>query len=291
MLVSVAHPDDESFGMAGTIARYANEGVKVAVICATNGDVGSADEEYLQGYESVAELRMAELRCAAAELGFAELYTFGYRDSGMPGSPDNNHPASLWAASDDEVTARVTKVIREFRPHVVVTFDPYGGYGHPDHIKMHRATTAAFERAGDPTCYPEQIEAGLVPYRPQKLYYMTMDRRVMKLFVRLMPLFGQDPTRMGRNRDINYVEIVEHSYPIHAFVDTRAYAEQAERAQMCHASQLGGFGGPSRLMQFLMRLRRLLVGFYTETYMRACPPVPDGVRIKERDLFEGVAAD
>jgi len=114
---------------------------------------------------------------------------------------------------------------------------------------------------------------------------------VMKLFVRLMPLFGQDPTRMGRNRDINYVEIVEHSYPIHAFVDTRAYAEQAERAQMCHASQLGGFGGPSRLMQFLMRLRRLLVGFYTETYMRACPPVPDGVRIKERDLFEGVAAD
>lgn len=286
MLISVAHPDDESFGMAGTIARYASEGVAIYLICMTNGDVGSADPEYMQSYESVAQLRMTELCCAARELGLAHVYAFGYRDSGMAGSPDNHHPDSLHAAPLEEVTRRVTEVIREVRPQVVITFDPYGGYGHPDHIKVHEATTRAFEAAGDPAQFAEQVESGLQPYRPQKLYFMTFDRRVLRLFVKLMPLFGQDPRHMGRNKDIDYTEIARHAYPMHAFITTREFAAQAERARMCHASQLGGMGRPT-LMQ---RARRLLTGLYTETYMRAYPPV-DGKHLRETDLFAGVQVD
>lgn len=291
MLVALAHPDDEAFGMAGTIVKYTQEGVDVSLICATNGDVGSADEEFLQGYESMAELRMEELRCAAEELGFSDLYTFGYRDSGMMGTPDNEDPACLWAADLDTVTEQIVKVIRETRPQIVVTFDPYGGYGHPDHIKMHRATTRAFDLAGDASCYPEHIEAGLEPYQPQKLYYMTFNRRMMKFLVRLMSLLGMDPEHMGRNNDMNFLEIAEHSYPIHAYINTRHYTEHAERARMCHASQMGGFGGPSIVARFVNWLRHLFAGMYTDTYMRAVPPVPNGKGVKERDLFAGIAAD
>ncbi len=286
MLVSVAHPDDESFGMAGTIARYVSEGVDIYLICSTNGDVGTTDPEFMQDYQTMAQLRMAELCCAAQALGFSHIYAFGYRDSGMAGSPDNHHPDSLYAADLDEVTRRVTEVIREVRPQVVVTFDPYGGYGHPDHIRMHDATTRAFYAASDPQRYPEQIEAGLLPYGPQKLYYMTFDRRAVKFLVGLLPLLGQDPEHMGRNKDINYREIAEHAYPIHARLKTRKYADQAERARMCHASQLGPMGRPS----LLQRVRRLLTGIYTETYMRAYPPVSDA-RLRETDLFEGVVPD
>jgi LmbE family N-acetylglucosaminyl deacetylase len=281
MLVSLAHPDDESFGMAGTIARYANEGVEISLICATNGDVGSADPAYTEKYETMAELRLAELRCAAEELGFSGVYTFGYRDSGMPGTPDNNHPDSLYAAELTEVVRRVVRVIREVRPQVVVTFDPFGGYGHPDHVKMHRATTKAFHAAGDPAKFPRHMHEGLAPYQPQKLYYMTFDRRFMRLVVWLMPLIGQDPAAMGRNHDINFREIAAHSYPIHARISTRRVADQAERARTCHESQLGGFG-----TGIVQHLRYLLAGPYTDTFMRAYP-VANG-RGTEHDLFAGV---
>ncbi len=286
MLVAMAHPDDESFGMAGTIARYASEGVDISLICATNGEAGSTDPEFLEGYQSMAELRLAELRCAAETLGFSEVFAFGYRDSGMVGTPDNDHPESLHAANLDEVTGRVVEVIRRTRPQVVVTFDPWGGYGHLDHLKMYEATTRAFAESGDPTCYPEHAAAGLAPYRPQKLYYMTFDRRGMALLVKLLSLFGADPEHMGRNKDINFREIAAHAFPIHARIRTRRYAKQANEAQECHASQIGGFGRPG----LVQRLRGLITGLHTDTFMRAYPPV-DGQRARERDLFEGVAPD
>jgi LmbE family N-acetylglucosaminyl deacetylase len=286
MLLSLAHPDDESFGMAGTIARYVGEGVQVYLICATNGDVGVADPHFMEDYTSVAQLRMAELCCAAQTLGLAHIYPLGYRDSGMMGSPDNQHPESLYAADLDEVARRITAIIREVRPQVVVTFDPYGGYGHPDHIKMHQATVRAFEAAGDPQRYPEQVAGGLLPYRPQKLYFTTFDRRWLRVIVRLMPLWGQDPAQMGRNKDINLYEVAAHDSPVHARISTKAYEGVAQKARECHASQLGGVGGPRRLSQVISRL---VVG-PQELYTRAYPPV-DGRRIKEHDLFAGVIPD
>jgi LmbE family N-acetylglucosaminyl deacetylase len=285
MLIALAHPDDESFGMAGTIVRYSREGAEAYLICATNGDVGSLDDHFLEGYESVASLRLQELACAAQILGLERLITFNYRDSGMAGSSDNEHPDCLVAATLDEVTCRITEVIREVRPQVVITFDPFGGYGHPDHIRMHQATLAAFHAAADPEQFPEQIQhQGLVPYQPQKLYYLTFDRRWLRLMVRLMPLVGQNPERIGRNQDINLREIAAHSYPIHARVNTRAYAEIAEQASQCHASQLGGWGRPG----VVQRLRMLLEP-KDDTYMRAIPPASN--RTREHDLFQGVILD
>ncbi|HEC22926.1 MAG TPA: GlcNAc-PI de-N-acetylase [Chloroflexi bacterium] len=285
LLLSLAHPDDESFGMGGTIARYVDEGVEVYLICATNGELGAADPEFLEKYGSVTELRLAELRCAAEKLGITRIYTLGYRDSGMAGSPDNAHPDSLAAADPDEVAGRVTEIIREVRPQVVVTFDPFGGYGHPDHIAMHRATVRAFHAAPDPTQYPEQIEAGLQPYRPRKLYYHTFDRRWLRFAVRVMPLLGQNPEQFGRNKDINLRVIAAHEYPIHARIAFDRYTEIARQARDCHASQLAGFARPGPL-QWL----RHLLETNEDTFMRAYPPV-NGAYECERDLFEGVHTD
>jgi mycothiol S-conjugate amidase len=282
LLLSFAHPDDESFGMAGTIARYVAEGVQVYLICATNGDVGEVPQEMLSQYDSVAELRLSELRCAAQTLSLARVFTFGYRDSGMAGSSENTHPGSLAAADMDEVVGRIVHVIREIRPQVVVTFDPAGGYNHPDHVKMHQATVRAFGAAGDPTRYPDR----LAPYQPQKLYYHTFPRRLLRLVVRLMPLFGGDPSRLGRNHDIDLRIVAECQIPIHARIETTAYHEMSDRAVACHASQNGGrVGGP---MQVVRALNRVLFG-ESDLFSRAYPPVVG--RLRERDLFEGVRAD
>ena len=95
ILAVLAHPDDESFGMGGTLALYARQGATVHLVCATRGEAGSVDPRYLEGFASIAERRKAELRCAAEKLGLAGVHFLDYRDSGMPGSPDNTHPQSL----------------------------------------------------------------------------------------------------------------------------------------------------------------------------------------------------
>ena len=275
-----AHPDDESFGMGGTLAKYALDGGQVAYACATRGEVGSADPEYMQGYATPGDMRWAELTAAAKALGLAEVIHLGYRDSGMPGSPDNQHPNALAAAPIEEVTARVVKVLRAFKPQVVVTFDPIGGYRHPDHIAIHNATVRAFPLADDSGYQPELGPA----FQPQKLYFNSFDKRWMKLAVRLMPLFGQNPHTFGRNKDIDVTQLVEPEFPIHARIRITGEAlTRREAASACHKSQLPS-GPPTRgLIGLLFRL----LGS-NDTYMRAQPPVPAGVRITERDLFEGV---
>ena len=150
-----AHPDDETFGIGGTLAQYAAAGVKVYYACATRGEVGTADAESMKGFSSVGDMRWAELECAARVLGLAGVVHLGYRDSGMAGSPDNQHPDSLAMAPLEQAAGRVVKVIRELKPEVVITHDPLGGYRHPDHIAVHRATVAAFKAAGDASMYPE----------------------------------------------------------------------------------------------------------------------------------------
>jgi LmbE family N-acetylglucosaminyl deacetylase len=285
LLISFAHPDDESFAMAGTIVRYVAEGVQVYLICATNGDVGEAPQGMLAQYGSVAELRLSELCCAAQTLGLTRVFTFNYRDSGMAGSPDNSHPASLAAADMDEVVGRIVGVIREVRPQVIVTFDPVGGYNHPDHVKMHQATERAFHAAGDPGSYSKQLRE-LPPYQAQKLYYHTFPRRLLRIAVKLMPLLGQDPSRLGRNHDIDLRTVAECDVPIHARIDTTAYHEVSDLAVACHASQHDGrIAGPLRLIRWL---NRSLFG-ESDLFSRAYPPVTR--RCKERDLFEGVYPD
>src|SRR5512143_2526060 len=192
LLATFAHPDDESFGPGGTLARYASEGVSVHLVCATRGEVGEVDEAMLAGHASLAELRTHELECAAGILGLAGVHFLNYRDSGMSGTPANEDPGCLFQAPTADVTGQIVRLIRQLRPQVVVTFDPYGGYGHPDHIKIHQATVAAFRAAGDPAAYSRQLAGGLQPWAPLKLYYHTFPRTMLRWTVRLMPLTGRD---------------------------------------------------------------------------------------------------
>ncbi len=281
LLISFAHPDDESFGMGGAIAHYAERGVEIALICATNGDVGTVDPEFLEGYESIAALRLDELRCAADTLGIKDVVTFGYRDSGMMGTPENEHPDCLWQQDEDVVTGKIVREIRRFRPHVVVTFDPFGGYGHPDHIYMHRATTRAFHEAGDPEKYPEQIADGLAPYRPAKLYYSSFPRLPLRLRVWLTRLRGQDPRRMGRNGDLDLQAALEHALPVHARLNVAPYQPVWDAAAGCHASQQN----PRETDSVLDQVRRFI--FRHQEFTRAYP-VPNGTDAIERDLFAGL---
>jgi LmbE family N-acetylglucosaminyl deacetylase len=278
LLSVLAHPDDETFGMGGTLALYAQQGVDVHLICATRGEVGEVEPHFLVGYQSIGELREHELRCAADNLGLAGVHFLDYRDSGMPGSPDNEHPQALAATPLDEVTARVTGYIRKLRPQVVLTFDPIGGYRHPDHIAIHDATVAAFSAAGDPQRFPDQGP----PFQPEKLYFHTFPRGWLSWMVRLMPLFGKDPRRFGQNEDIDLLELAGEDFPVHARINYKAVVKKKEAATACHASQGGMASSGSLLVRLAFR-----VAAGQDSYMRAYPEPDGGPR--ERDLFAGVS--
>jgi LmbE family N-acetylglucosaminyl deacetylase len=203
LLAVLAHPDDESFGLGGTLALYAQRGYDVYYVCATRGEAGSVDEKHLRGFKDTAEMRTAELECAASHLGIKSVFFLGYRDSGMPGMDANQHPDAQVNHSIDEVAGRVVKYIRELKPEVVLTFDPIGGYKHPDHIHIHNATKLAFEKANDASFHPESGS----PFKPLALYYQVFPRWFLKAATRFMPLFGRDPRKFGRNGDINLEEL------------------------------------------------------------------------------------
>lgn len=272
MLFCLAHPDDESFGSGAFIAKSVADGAQVSLICATNGDVGSVPADKMNGYSSVAELRLAELQCASKVLGFHEVITLGYRDSGMMGSADNSHPDAFWQADDEEVTQKVIEVMQRLRPQVVVTFNSFGGYGHPDHIKIHRATLAAFERLTG------------TPGAPQKLYYTALPKAMLRLGVLLVRAFGRDPRQMGTNKDLDFVAVVEAAEPAHARVDVSPFYEIGQQASACHASQ----SSPRQtfpLAQFLFR-RATANTTFTRHF-----PLPVAGAPLEYDLFEGVTLD
>ena len=277
ILAVLAHPDDESFGFGGALALYARRGFDTYLVCATRGEAGTVDEEHLRDFKDTASLRTAELDCAAGRLGLKDVFYLGYRDSGMPGSEDNKHPQAQIQHPVEEVAGRVVKYIRELKPDVVLTFDPIGGYKHPDHIHIHKATVLAFEKADDASFHPE---AG-APFRTSALYYQVFPRWLLKLFTRLMPLVGRNPTRFGRNGDINLKELAEVDFPVHVRLDIRSVAQVKAEAGACHASQ-GGVGMRRGLMGFITRLFG-----EREDYMRAYPPIQKGFK-RQADLFEGL---
>jgi len=272
-----AHPDDETFGMGATLAQYADQGVKVYYVCATRGEAGEAEPRFLNGYKSVGDMRWAELECAVKTLGLNGVLYLGYRDSGMPGMESNNHPNALIKAPLEEVTGRMVKTIRELKPQVVITFDPIGGYRHPDHIATHNAAVKAFFAAADKNQFPE---AG-APFQPLKLYFGVFRHRWLKFLIKLMPLWGRDPHKFGKNQDIDLTNMVKTEYPVHAAIRLSGKAiELKERATACHASQVGGASPRSGILGFISRITPK-----RDYYMRAYPK-PD--RRIESDLFEGI---
>jgi mycothiol S-conjugate amidase len=166
-----AHPDDESSKGAATMARYAAEGHAVLVVTCTGGERGSVLNPKLDRpdvWENISEIRKAEMDAARAILGVEQAW-LGFVDSGLPeGDPLPPLPEGCFALQDVEVAAeRLVRVMREFRPHVVTTYEEDGGYPHPDHIMCHKVSVAAFDAAGDPDRYPDAGE----PWAPRKLYY------------------------------------------------------------------------------------------------------------------------
>jgi len=183
----------------------------------------------------------------------------------------------------EEATGRIVKILREIKADVVITHDPGGSYGHPDHIATNRAATAAFYAAGDPEKYPDAGPA----WQPKKLYYHVRPHTLMRFMVMLMPLFGQDPHHFGRNGDVDLTKTMSISYPAHALIRLREDAMALRnRAMVCHRSQLGGSRNRRRPLPFRAIETIDKIRGPREYYMRVYPE-PNGRR-KEKDLFEGI---
>lgn len=277
LLVVMAHPDDESFGMGGTLALYAKRGVETYYVCATRGEAGTVEEKYLSGFKNTAELRTDELMRAAKHLGLKDVFFLGYRDSGMLGMEDNQHLNAQINHPIEEVAGRVVKYIREIKPDVVVTFDPIGGYKHPDHIHIHKATVFAFANSDNPSFYPEAGES----FKPRALYFHMFPSWFLKWAVRLMPLWGQNPREWGRNKDIDLTDLI-NNFPVHVKLNIRPFAEAKRLAGAEHASQ----GGGVQMSRGLFGLMNRILGT-SESFMQAYPPV-NGDFKKKKDLFEGI---
>jgi LmbE family N-acetylglucosaminyl deacetylase len=188
-----AHPDDETIGTGGTMAKAVRAGHRVVLVTCTRGEMGEIvvpGMDTPDNHRRLGEIRAGELEAAMAELGVTEWENLGYRDSDMMGRAGNLDPRSFWQASLDDATRRLVWLVRRYRPDVMTVYNSFGGYGHPDHIRSHEVGVAAYERAGDPTCYPEQIapefggsgpsaeEGGLAPSAPRKLYEQAIPSSV-----------------------------------------------------------------------------------------------------------------
>ncbi len=274
LLSVLAHPDDESFGMGGTLAKYAEDGTDVYLICATRGEAGEVDSEFLEGQSSIAQLREMELRCAVDKLGLREVQLLDYRDSGMSGSADNKNPEALINAPIDQVAREIAEYIRQIKPQVILTFDPIGGYRHPDHIFIHQAATKAFYLAGDPA-----FKSSYPLYKPGKLYYHIIPSHFVRFNVRLLRLLGKDPSKYGKNKDIDLTQIAGQDFPIHARINYSTVKYRKDAAAACHTSQ----GGKGLTRGFFKWISWLLGIKPEDQFMQAYPDI-EQISVK-KDLF------
>ncbi len=193
LMTTHAHPDDETIGTGGTMAMAVRAGHRVVLLTCTRGEMGEIvvpERDTPDEHRRLGETRAVELANAMAALGVTEWDNLGYRDSDMMGRAGNRDPRCFWQADVDEAIGRMVWMVRRFRPDVMTTYNEFGGYGHPDHIRTHVVGTGAYERAGDPAWYPEQLapehggtgapegEGGLAPWAPAKLYQQAIPRSV-----------------------------------------------------------------------------------------------------------------
>ncbi|MGH4034624.1 N-acetyl-1-D-myo-inositol-2-amino-2-deoxy-alpha-D-glucopyranoside deacetylase [Actinomycetota bacterium Odt1-20B] len=243
LLLVHAHPDDESINNGATMAKYVAEGARVTLVTCTLGEEGevippelahlAADREDALGAQ-----RIGELSAAMKELGVADHRFLGgtgrYRDSGMMGAEQNHRDGSFWSADLDEAAASLVEVIREVRPQVLVTYDPDGGYGHPDHIQAHRVAMRAAELAGESAFRADLGE----PHQIAKIYWNRAPRSVVEERFRWLTdeALPQSPfTRAGAVADVPGVTDDER---VTAEIDGRAFAAAKAAAMSAHATQV-----------------------------------------------------
>jgi N-acetyl-1-D-myo-inositol-2-amino-2-deoxy-alpha-D-glucopyranoside deacetylase len=242
LLLVHAHPDDETINNGATMARYADQGAGVTLLTCTLGEEGevlvpelaqlAADQaDQLGGY------RMGEIAGAMAALGVTDHRWLGgagrYRDSGMAGTPANDHPRAFWNADLGEAVAHAVAVVRGVRPQVVVTYDPNGGYGHPDHIQAHRVAMGAVEAAGDPGYRPDLGPAWSVA----KVYWCCVPRSVLQRGIDALAARGEESFFEG----VTDAADIPFSVPddqVTAAVDGTAQAGRKDAAMRAYPTQI-----------------------------------------------------
>jgi mycothiol S-conjugate amidase len=276
-----AHPDDESSKGAATMAKYVSEGVDVLVATCTGGERGSVLNPRLQGdpyiEEHIHEVRAKEMDEARQILGVRQAW-LGFVDSGLPeGDPLPPLPEGCFGLQDVDVAAgALVRLIREFRPHVITTYDENGGYPHPDHIMTHKISMVAFDAAGDPERYPE---AG-VPWTPLKLYYNQgfNKQRTVALHEALLARGLESPYEEWLKR---WDEFARPDRTISTHVPCADFFEIRDKALLAHATQIDPDGGWFRVPMDVQR-----EVWPTEDYELAKSRVD--VSLPEDDLFAGV---
>ncbi|GER90592.1 mycothiol S-conjugate amidase [Dictyobacter vulcani] len=234
-----AHPDDEVFGTGGTFARYSEQGVRTVLVTATMGEEGeivdpALDEQAKEAmFPRLAEVRQQELKKSVEALHIQESRLLGYRDSGMAGRESNQHPDSFHQANFAEAVKRLVALIREFKPQVLVTYDAFGSYGHPDHIQANRITNAAFDAAGEPRCYPE---LNLPAWQPSRLYYTAMPRSFFVQAVKAAQESGEPGP--WNNPEMNTDIMGTPDEQISVRIDVRKYIDNKIQALTAHKTQI-----------------------------------------------------
>ncbi len=281
LLAVHAHPDDESSKGAAATAKYVASGARVCVVSCTGGERGDVLNERLKDdphiLRDIAQVRRDEMAAAQAVLGCEHVW-LGFVDSGLPeGDPLPPLPEGCFALEPIDVTAEaLVRVVREFRPHVMTTYDEQGGYPHPDHIMNHVVSMAAFQAAGDPAAYPHAGE----PWQPLKLYYNQSHSggRIRAFHDALLEQGLESPYT-------EWVEAIERRRQRHITtrVDCADFFEVRDRALLAHATQVDPDGSWFRMPRDLER--RV---WPTEDFEAALSYVPVGA--DESDLFAGLGS-
>jgi LmbE family N-acetylglucosaminyl deacetylase len=256
-----AHPDDECIGCGGVMRKAFEEGHRVVLVVATRGEHGEVPEGFLDDGEELWQRRVAETHASAEILGVKRVEFLGYRDSGMMGEPTNDLPGSFWTAPVEEAAAKLAAILREERADVLTVYDDNGGYGHPDHIQVHRVGMRAAELAGTPRVYQNTINRDHVRRGMRELAEQAHDAGVE------FPDVTEDE-QFGKPESV-----------ITAAVDVTPYIEYKRRAMRAHASQI------SEESFFLaMPNDAFRVAFGTEWFIRD----GQGPGITETDLLAGL---
>lgn len=286
LLLVHAHPDDESINNGATMALYAASGAQVTLVTCTLGEEGEvipSDLAHLapDREDRLGPHRVGELAAAMKVLGVSDHRFLGgpgrFRDSGMMGAEQNHREGAFWNTDVDDAVPHLVEVIRSVRPQVLVTYDPWGGYGHPDHIQAHRVAMRAAELAAEPAFRRDLGD----PYAIAKIYWNRVPRSVAEEgFARLREAGGADFPGIAALDDIPGV--VDDS-EITTEIDGTAYAEQKTAAMRAHVTQIAVDGPFFALSNDLGQPI-----FATEYYqlVQGEPGAPPGER--EHDLFTGV---
>lgn len=280
LMIVHAHPDDEAIGTGGTFVRYAAEGVRTVLVTCTLGEEGEIVDAELDTAENKARLgaiRHEELLRAVQHLGIDHLEILPYRDSGMIGTPTNEHPECFAQADLNEATGRLVRLVRRYRPQVLVSYNEQGGYGHPDHINAHKITVAAWDAAGDGAQYPDAGE----PWMPLKLYYISFRRA---LWLKTWAIMRERGLKTPLDDPEFDTERFADDPRITTTLDVKPYLPQKIAALREHRTQIRPdwmwLGVPDDVREELL---------YTEHFIRVASRVPVG-EDEETDLFAGLRA-